>query len=174
MKDWFALLNADKTYFGIGNSDSHDMRGSFVGYPRNCLRFGHDDPTLITPETTRDALRAGANVISGGISMLVEAPGGIGPGGKASAGAYKVSIQSPSWVTPATLEVIVDGQSVQTLPVGASIGGGPGKRFELTIDVQPTTSKARHWVLFHAAGTGDLAPVHPGRPPFAFSNPIFF
>jgi hypothetical protein len=29
-------------------------------------------------------------------------------------------------------------------------------------------------VLFHASGTGDLAPVHPGRNPMAFSNPIFF
>jgi hypothetical protein len=174
MQDWFALLNAEKTYFGLGNSDSHDMRGSFVGYPRNCLRFGHDDPTLITPESARDALKAGANVISGGITMTVEAPGGIGPGGKATAGAYAVVVQSPSWVTPATVEVIVDGQTAQTVPVGTPVGSGPGKRFELTIDVQPTTSKARHWVLFHAAGTGDLAPVHPGRPPFAFSNPIFF
>ena len=174
VQDWFALLNAEKTYFGLGSSDSHDMRSGFVGYPRNCLRFNHDDPALITPESTRDVLRAGNNVVSGGLTMTVEGPGGIGPGGKATAGAYKVVVQSPSWVTPSTVEVIVDGQSVQTVPVGTAVGSGPGNRFELTIDVQPTTSKARHWVSFHAAGTGDLAPVHPGRPPFAFSNPIFF
>lgn len=174
MQDWFALLSAEKTYWAIGNSDSHDMRGSFVGYPRNCLRYGHDDPTLVTPESTRDTLRAGNNVISGGITMTVEGPGGVGPGGKATAGQYKVVVQSPSWVVPATVEVIVDGQTVETRPVGISTATGPGKRFELTFDVQPTTSKARHWVLFHAAGSGDLAPVHPGRTPFAFSNPIFF
>lgn len=174
--DWFALLNAEKTYFALGNSDSHDMRGSFVGYPRNCLRFGHDDPALLTPDAVRDALKAGANVVSGGLTMTVEGPGGVGPGGKAAAGSYKVVVQSPSWVVPATVEVIVDGVSVQTLPVGTAVGAGPGKRYELTIDVQPTTSKARHWVLFHAAGSRgtDLAPVHPGRNPFAFSNPIFF
>lgn len=174
MSDWFALLNAGKTFTAVGNSDSHDMRGSFVGYPRNCMRFGHDDPALLTPDAVRDAVKSGANVISGGITMTVEGPGGVGPGGKASAGQYKVVVQSPSWVVPATVEVIVDGQTVQTVPVGTSVGTGPGKRYELTIDVQPTTSKARHWVLFHAAGTGDLAPVHPGRTPFAFSNPIFF
>jgi hypothetical protein len=174
VKDWFALLNAGKIYSALGNSDSHDMRGSFVGYPRNCLRFGHDVPSDLTPDQVRDALRSGANVVSGGITMTVEGPGGIGPGGTATAGSYKVVVQSPSWVTPATVEVIVDGTSVETRPVGASTGAGPGKRFELTFDVQPSSSKAKHWVLFHAAGTGDLAPVHPGRNPFAFSNPIFF
>jgi hypothetical protein len=172
--DWFALLDVDKTFFALGNSDSHDMRGSFVGYPRNCLRFGHDDPKLITADAVRDSLKAGANIVSGGITLAVEGPGGVGPGGKATAGSYKVVVQSPSWVIPATVEVIVDGQSVETRPVGTSTAAGPGKRYELTFDVQPTTSKSRHWVLFHAAGTGDLAPVHPGRNPFAFSNPIFF
>lgn len=174
MQDWFALLNAEKTFTAVGNSDSHDMRGSFVGYPRNCMRFGHDDPAQITPDSVRDAVKAGANVISGGLTMTVEGPGGIGPGGKATAGQYKVVVQSPSWVVPSTVEVIVDGQTVETRPVGTGAGGGPGKRYELTFDVQPATSKARHWVLFHAAGTGDLGPVHPGRTPFAFSNPIFF
>jgi hypothetical protein len=174
MQDWFALLNADKTFSAVGNSDSHDMRGSFVGYPRNCMRFGHDEPTLLTPDAVRDAVKAGNNVISGGITMTVEGPGGIGPGGTAAAGAYKVVVQSPSWITPETVEVLVDGQTTQTVPVGTPVGAGPGKRYELTIDVQPATSKARHWVLFHAAGAGDLAPVHPGQKPFAFSNPIFF
>ena len=28
-------------------------------------------------------------------------------------------------------------------------------------------------VAFHAKDLGDLAPLHPGRRPFAFSNPVF-
>ena len=46
--DWFALLNAGKTYWATGSSDSHHERTSPVGYPRTCLRFGHDDPTKLT------------------------------------------------------------------------------------------------------------------------------
>ena len=172
--DWFALLNAGKTFWGTGNSDSHDQRRSHVGYPRNCMPFGHDDPTRVTPEIVRDLLRAGANTITGGMMMSVEGPGGIGPGGQATAGPYKVTVASPSWITPASVEVIVDGQTSATLPLTAPVGSGPGKRFELTIDVQPSQSKPRHWVIFHAKGNGDLAPVHPGRKPFALSNPIFF
>lgn len=172
--DWFSLLGADKTYWAVGNSDSHDYRREFVGYPRNCLRFGHDDPSKLTAESVRDVLRAGANVVTGGLYLTVEGPGGIGPGGKAAAGAYKVTVASAGWVTPTSVEVIVDGVTTQTVPVGTSAGPGPGKRFDLVIDVQPTQSRARHWVLFHATGTGDLAPVHPGKKPFAFSNPIFF
>ena len=172
--DWFALLNAGKTYWAAGNSDSHDQRTSPVGYPRTCLRFGHDDPTKLTSETVRDVLRAGAATVSGGLYITAEGPDGIGPGGKSAAGAYKVVVQSPSWFSATSLEVIVDGVTTQTLPLEALPSTVPGKRYEATIDVAPSQSSARHWVVFHAKGEGDLAPVHPGRKPFAVTNPIFF
>ncbi|HVJ88371.1 MAG TPA: hypothetical protein VM580_01120, partial [Labilithrix sp.] len=79
--DWFALLNAGHSYWATGNSDSHDQRTNPVGYPRNCLYFGHDDPTKLTPEIVRDVLRSGAFTVSGGLYMTAEGPGGIGPGG---------------------------------------------------------------------------------------------
>ncbi|MDB4994480.1 MAG: hypothetical protein JWM74_1912, partial [Myxococcaceae bacterium] len=176
--DWFALLNAGKTYWATGSSDSHHERSSPVGYPRTCLRFGHDDPTKLTAETVRDVLRSGSAVISGGLTMAVEGPGGVGPGGVAAKGAYKVTVQTPSWLSASELEVIVDGITTETRPL-TSAGAGPGKRYEVTVDVVPAQSKARHWVVFHAKGagigaSGDLAPLHPGRKPFAVSNPIFF
>ncbi|MDB4938012.1 MAG: hypothetical protein JWP87_4984 [Labilithrix sp.] len=173
--DWFALLNAGKTYWTTGSSDSHHERTSPVGYPRTCLKFGHDDPTKLTAETVRDVLRAGAATISGGLYMTVEAPGGIGPGGTASKGAYKVTVQSPGWLSASSLEVIVDGVTTETRPLTATAGPGPGKKYEVTVDVSPTQSKPRHWVVFHAkSAAGDLAPLHPGRKAFAVSNPVFF
>jgi hypothetical protein len=173
--DWFALLSAGHTYWATGNSDSHDQRSSPVGYPRNCLRFGHDDPTKLTAETVRDVLRSGAVVISGGLTMTVEGPGGIGPGGVAAKGPYKIVVASPSWLAATELEVIVDGLTTETRPLTAIAGAGPGKRYEVTVDVAPAQSKARHWVVFHArSAAGDLAPLHPGRKAFAVSNPIFF
>ncbi len=175
--DYFALLNAGKTIWLVGNSDSHDQRGTFVGYPRNCIRFGHDDPAKLTPEAVRDALRSGASTVSGGLYITVEAPGGVGPGGTASAGAYKVVVQSPSWFSAKSLEVIIDGATTETQPLTPVATPGPndpGKRYEATINVAPTQSKPRHWVVFHAKGDGDLSPLHPKRKPFAVSNPIFF
>jgi hypothetical protein len=175
---WFAMLNAGKTVWAVGNSDSHYVRTNPVGYPRNCMKFGHDDPRKLTSEIVRDVLRSGAVVVSGGLTMTVEGPGGKGPGETATAGAYKVVVQSPSFVEAKTLEVFVDGQSVQSIdltPV-ASAGGGPAHRYEATVDVAATSVRPRHWVVFHAKGPAgkDLAPLHPGRMPFAMSNPIFF
>lgn len=172
--DWFALLNAGKTYWAAGNSDSHDHRTSPVGYPRTCLRFGHDDPTKLTPEIVRDVLRAGAATVSGGLYMTAEGPDGVGPGGKSAAGAYRIVVQSPSWFSATALEVIVDGVTTETIPLTAVASDEPGKRYEATANVAPTQSSARHWVVFHAKGDGDLSPVHPGRKPFAVTNPIFF
>jgi hypothetical protein len=175
--DWFALLNAGKTYWTTGSSDSHHERSSPVGWPRTCLNFGHDDPTKLSAETVRDVLRVGNATISGGLLMAVEGPGGVPPGGMAAKGSYKVTVRSPGWLSASTLEVIVDGITTETRPLTATTGGvpGPGKVYEATVDVSPTQSKPRHWVVFHAkSDAADLAPLHPGRKAFAVSNPIFF
>jgi hypothetical protein len=34
--------------------------------------------------------------------------------------------------------------------------------------------RERSWVVFHVTGEGSLDPVHPGKEPFGFTNPIFF
>ncbi|MFO0663160.1 MAG: CehA/McbA family metallohydrolase [Polyangiaceae bacterium] len=175
--DWFALLNGGKTVWGVGNSDSHRIRTSPVGYPRNCLAFGHHDPSILTQEAVRDTLRAGHSVVSGGIFMEVKGPGGERPGDtltNKAGGAFTLTIQSPSWVRAKNLEVIVDGTTVETIELGTSTGTPPGNRWEQTVNVKPSESKARHWVVFHARGEGDLAPLHPGRKAFAVSNPVFF
>ena len=173
--DWYSLLNAGKTYWTTGSSDSHHERSSPVGYPRTCLKFGHDDPTKLSAEAVRDVLRVGAATISGGLTMSVEGPGGVGPGGLATKGPYKVTVQCPGWLSASKLEVIVDGQTTETRPLTPSAGAGPGKKYEATVDVKPTQSKARHWVVFYARSeSGDLAPLHPGKKGFAVSNPIFF
>ena len=108
-------------------------------------------------------LRVGAATISGGLMMTVEGPGGVGPGGMATKGQYKVTVQSPSWLSASSLEVIVDGITTETRPLVATAGPGPGKKYEATIDVSPTQSKPRHWVVFHAkSDAADLAPAAPG------------
>jgi hypothetical protein len=176
--DWFGLLNAGKIKWAVGSSDSHDIRTSPVGYPRTCLRFGHDDPTKLSAEAVRDVLRRGEATIAGGLYMTVQGPGGVGPGGMLPPGAgareFEVVVQAPSWLEATTLEVIVDGETASTQMLRQSVGG-PGRRYEARVSVTPKKMQAQHYVVFHASAPGkDLSPLAPGRKPFAVSNPIFF
>jgi hypothetical protein len=176
VKDWFALLTAGKNVWAVGSSDSHHVRGSPVGYPRTCMYFGFDDPTQLTVNTIRDALASGKSTINGGLYMTVEGPGAQGPGetisGAGASATFTITVQAPSWVDATTLETIVNGVTLETVPL-APLGSGPGKMFVNTVNVPVDAGAARTWVVFHAKGDGDLAPVHPGRQPFAASNPVF-
>ena len=175
--DWFALLNLGKKVWAVGNSDSHGVVGSPVGYPRNCLRFGHDDPQRLTPELVRNALRAGQSTVSGGLYMTVTGPGGIGPGSSVPSSSdpldFQIVVQAPSWLSAKTLEVIVNGETERTVELTETMGGGLGHRYEASVTLT-RPAKAQSWVVFHAKSDRDLSPVYPGRNPFAVSNPMFF
>lgn len=168
--DWFSLLNHGRMLAAAGNSDSHGLRTAPAGWPRNCIRFGHDDPTRLTAEAVRDALARGESVVSGGLFMSVEGPGGALPGGSApGGGSFQIVVQAPGWLdtTGTTVEVIVDGVTKQTAAMVDS-GASPAKRLTATVSVPPGK-----WVVFHAKAAGrDLSPLHPGRRAFAVSNPI--
>lgn len=173
--DWFSLLNLGKKVWAVGSSDSHHVRTAPVGYPRTCFTFGHDDPKKLTPETVRDAARSGASTISGGLFMTVVGPGGKGPGstvttagGKAT---FTVTVQGVSFIKGDTLETIVNGVTVATEPL-LPLGAGPVNRYVNQVTVTLDPAAPRNWVVFHAKGEGDLAPLHPGRQPFAVSNPV--
>ena len=173
--DYFSLLNAGKTFWMVGDSDSHTLRTNPVGYPRNYLFLGYDDPKLTDANGVRDAILHGQITVSGGLFMTVDGPGGTHPGGTApmaSTASFTVTVQCPSWIGADTLETLVNGISVKTEPL-TPIGAGPGKRFmnQVTVDLP---AGPRAWVMFHAKGPGTLEPVHPGRRPFAASNPILF
>ena len=178
LADWFALLNHGKVAWAVGSSDSHSLRTSPVGYPRTCMYFGHDDPQRLSQELVRDALRSGNSVVSGGLYMTVRGPGSVTPGGMLPSQAgpipFQVVVQSPKWLSAKRLEVIVDGETVSTQELRETVVPS-GRRYEATVNVTAKPGKPSHWVVFHASNPDiDLAPLHPGRKPFAVSNPIFF
>lgn len=174
--DWFSMLNHGYKFWAVGSSDSHHLRTSPVGYPRTCLYFGHDDPTQITDEALRDAVRSGDSTIGGGLYMTVLGPNGERPGQTVTAeggqAIFTVTVESPSWLKGDTLEIIVNGKTVSTEPL-LPLGSGPSNKFVNQVTVQLDPAAERNWVVFHAKGEGDLAPLHPGRRPFAVSNPVF-
>ena len=174
--DWLAMLKSGKTVWAVGSSDSHSIRTNPVGYPRTCLRYGHDDPKKLSGTVVRDALRAGAATISGGLYMTVKGPGGEGPGqtvpNASGTLTFMVTVAAPMWIEATELEVIVDGATVATVPL-VTKSTPTGRLWENQVQVEKKGT-GRGFVVFHARGKGDLAPLHPGRKPFAFSNPVFF
>jgi hypothetical protein len=174
--DWFALLNHGHRMVAVGSSDSHHLRTSPVGYPRTCLSFGHDDPKQLTANAVRDAVADGSATVSGGLFMVVEGPGGERPGDSVSmagaTGLFRVTVQAPSWIDATELEVIVGGETTHVEPL-MPLGPGPGKRFVNEVMVSMPANATASWVVFHAKGETDLSPLHPGRRPFAASNPIY-
>jgi hypothetical protein len=78
-----------------------------------------------------------------------------------------VRVQAATWVDADSIDVVIDGVTVQTIPLtGAGV-----TRFDDTIDVPVAATGS--WVVFAAYGDAALDPIHPGRIPFGITNPIF-
>lgn len=174
--DWFSLLDAGKIYWAVGSSDSHEVRTDPIGYPRNYLFLGTDDLSTVTGTLVAQSIKQGNSTVGGGLFMTVVGPDASGPGDAVpfpgGTADFTVTVQCPSWVDADTLEVIVNGETVSEEPL-LPIGAGPGKRFVNTVSLA-LPAGPRAYVLFHAKGDADLAPLHPGKRPFAMSNPILF
>ncbi|MFW6066837.1 MAG: CehA/McbA family metallohydrolase [Myxococcota bacterium] len=180
--DWLSFLDRGRRVFAVGSSDSHHIRGTFVGYPRTCLDLGTDDTGDVTPEVVRDTLAAGHATISGGIYVDAEVAGAR-PGDEAvgvgESATLRVWVQAASWVDVDTIEVVVDGETALSFPIEPEDADptDPVTRFwpgemdgnVIEVDVDPGGS----YVIVAAYGDGDLGPVHPGKAPFGVTNPIF-
>ncbi len=174
--DWLSFLRMGRRVFAVGSSDSHAISRSPVGYPRTCLRLGTDDPRELDPVLVRDTLAAGAATISGGI--YVDAwVGAARPGDDATGlgerADVRVRVQAASWVDVDALDVVVDGEIVETIPIRPEDADPlvPTVRFDDVVTVDVATVNG--FVLVAAYGDSTLEPVHTGRIPFGVTNPIF-
>lgn len=178
VRDWFGLLNGGRRIFAVGSSDSHGIWSSPVGYPRTCLALDTDDPEALTPDMVRDVTAAGHTTISGGLYLTVVGPDGSGPGddvsGVGDEALFDVTVQGACWIHATALEVYVDGQLVETIDIDQASPCDP-VRLSATgaTAIRVPVAAEGSWVVFHAKGDMDLSPVHPGRLPFAVSNPVF-
>ncbi len=176
INDWLGLLRAGRRVFAVGNSDSHDISGSPVGYPRNCIQLGTDDPRQLTKEQVRDQLAGGHTVVSGGIFVTAKI-GAAGPGdtvtGAGNPMSVDVTVQAPQWIDVDAIDVVVDGVTVDTIPImpGDADPNNPTVRWRGAIPIQAAASGG--FVIVAAYGDAPLEPVHPKRKPFGMTNPIF-
>lgn len=173
--DWFAFLDRGMRRLATGNSDSHTARSDMVGYPRNYVFAGTDEPEELDMGEYMEALRAGRLAVSGGIFVEIESgshkPGDVVSRGSLSNGSLplRVRVQAPSWVPVGQLEVVVNGEVVATHTPG---DGSTVVRFDETIDIE-TPADVDSWIVARVAGAGDLAPVAPGARAFGFTNALF-
>ncbi|MFW6087534.1 MAG: hypothetical protein ACODAG_10050 [Myxococcota bacterium] len=191
--DWFSMLNhfPDRPFFAVGSSDSHFVlqKNSPVGYPRTCVNVGMDAPEDLRASDGSALLRnvatAGEMTVNGGVFVTAEAAEAATPmGGTVTNAAgiedVNVHVQAPCWVDVDELEVWVNGELYDVLPLGTTNGGdcsGP-VRYDSTVDgvieVPVDDTAPRTWVVFHARGDTAMDPVLGGRLPFGVTNPIFF
>jgi hypothetical protein len=174
--DWLGLLRAGRKVFAVGSSDSHGLTTSPVGYPRTCITLGTDDPRQVTANRVRDQLAAGHAQVSGGIyvsARLGEAVPGDTTTGAGSPQQVDVVVQAATWIDVTAVEVIVDGQTIDTIPIlpGDADHANPVVRWHGQIPIQIRATGG--FVVIAAYGTQAMEPVHPGRIPFGVTEPIF-
>jgi hypothetical protein len=174
--DWLSFLNRGRRVFAVGSSDSHEIASSPVGYPRTCLAVGTDDPRALTPALVRDTVAAGRATISGGISVDARVQE-VGPGGDAKglgpSTKLHVRVQAPTWVDVDSLEIVVDGQTFESLSITPGDADPQNPVIRLDKDFVVPVASSGSYVLVAAWGSAPLEPVHPGRQPFGVTNPIF-
>ncbi len=176
--DWFALIDMGLRFAAMGNSDTHELLWSEIGYPRSCLLVGHDEPVTLTNVQVRDAVKAMRVIVSGGILVTAQGPGGEGPGEIADAPSgtadIHVRVQAPTWVSAERLRVFVGGEETATITLDGSTAdpSNPAVRFDDVL-VIATPGGLDGWVVFVAEGDATLDPVTVGQRPFGVTNPIF-
>lgn len=176
--DWFAFLDRGLRKVATGDSDSHTAISDVVGYPRNCVLAGTDNPAELDEAVFMEAIRAGKLVVSGGYFVELGAGefrvGDIVPGTQASGGelAIQVRVQAPTWLGSARLEIVVNGEVVDARPVPETMQLD-AQRIADTIKV-PVPAGADAWIIARVVNGPDMAPVHPGASSFGFTNPVFY
>jgi len=190
--DWFAFLDRGLRVSGTGNSDSHNASLREVGYPRNYLYLGADDPAAVTDAQVAAALRAMKVTISGGPFLTIATPD-TGIGGLAqpdfSTGTpivhLTVKVQAPPWMGALDHVDIWEGDtSVNGAHIEKSIdlSADPAlSTLRLNTKVDITLGTADTWLLATVRGPVDsqfeshaLWPVvQEPVPPYAITNPIF-
>jgi len=178
VRDWLSFLDRGRRVFAVGSSDSHGILPTApVGYPRTCMYLGTDNPRMLTPTAVRDAIAQGRAYVSGGIHLEVRGPGAVGPGqeamGVGAMAQLDIVVRAASWVPVARLEVIVDGRTLETRTIDASMRDPMNPTVRLRGTAMVPVAAAGSYAIVAVHGDADLAPVQPGDRAFAASNPIF-
>lgn len=195
LRDFFGMLNAGRTVCAVGDSDAHN-RNDGVGYSRNYLRLGTDDPSAVTQDQVVAAIKAQRNTVSNGPLLRVLHDGQDRMGHQeavavaANEVVLRVRIEAAPWVAVDRLEIYAngrplslrweDGVLVQDLEAEAGTGltapvpdpqsiADAVVRLDADVRLFP---QADTWYVFVTRGPGGLEPVGSGGV-FAYTNPVY-
>ena len=170
LQDYYKLLDMGFPLTATGNSDTHELSGQPLGYPRNCIRVPDDSPAGLTPEAVVDGLALGRSIVTSGPWLEVTLAG-RGPGetlARPEQPMLEVLVDAANFVPVDRVHVVVNGKTVRT----AEIRELPA-RLQVPLDLP----RASSYIMALAEGDAPL-PVAPAGTrglirSFAFSNPIW-
>lgn len=183
--DWFQMLNNDRKFSAVGNSDSHHVTELLAGVPRNYIASATDDVALLDEAELLRNIKNHNLSVSRGLYIELHANENSEIGSEIFATDGKVAlhirVQAAGWVSCDTVKVIGNGQVVRAFPVPSSKNP---VRFEQIVTLFPMQDT---WYLVIATGSRSMAPlVHDASPkrsigetedihitPLAFTNPIW-
>ncbi|GBC93192.1 hypothetical protein HRbin15_01680 [bacterium HR15] len=182
MRDWFHFLNQGKRYLAMGNTDSHHAYRLEPGFPRTYIYFGHREPRRVTPRNLTEALRRGDVVVCGGAVLTFTATDPANPRRTYRIGEtvplrgnrirLNIEVRAPSWVRVNTLQVIVNGEVVQELPLNQPENAPLNFQRTLDITIPVPQNKETSWLILLVRGDRFTA-LYPGTFPLSFTNPLY-
>jgi hypothetical protein len=183
--DWFNMLNNDRKFTAVGNSDSHHLTELLAGVPRNYIAVSTDDPTQFDEAELIRSIKEHNVSVSRGLYIELTANDGSPIGSEipalGSEVALNIRVQAPGWVSCDSVKVIENGSVIASFFVPPS---EDPVRFEQTVNITPPSRDS--WYVVVATGSKSMAPlVHDAPPkegtdeetvpilPLAFTNPIW-
>ena len=191
--DWLAMLGRFRRVVATGNSDSHNVRYVWAGYPRTYVRTPAGDNA---PSAVFAALRNGHAFVTSG-PLLEASVGEAGPGDVAGItnGVARVHIvvRAPPWMDASTVELWSGGALVRSerfepapseaAPVRPAPRGHAARapapppeplvvRYTADLDVE-VARDGYLVVLVRGDRPMDVYFGRNGVPPLAFTNPIW-
>ncbi len=166
--DWSTFHNVGLHKTGLGNSDTHDLKGDPAGAIRNYMPIPKT-PNTVTDDDVKTALKEGRVTVGKNAFMDFtdgKLPADMIPATAAQDITFGVRVQTANWSQAEKLFVVVNGSIVQEI----DRTGTNGNDFDETITLSFTQDS---WVSFFAHGPNPQTQADYGGPTLAFSNAIF-
>jgi len=174
--EWFNLLNKGFRITGIGNSDSHVLLSSPVGYPRNYITSSTDNPAQLNPYDLVQNIIDHKVTVSRGVfvDFVVNGKWHIGSNVEDTDGSVDlfIEVKAPSWVCIDEVKIFGNGREVWSEKNRASKGT---LQYKNKITLQPEVDT---WYVVKAEGNHTMWPIVPDQhelpvTPVGFTNPIW-
>lgn len=165
--DWYSWLDQGRIRLPLGVSDAHGRTG--CGYGHTDVFLDTTDPGSVTDAALTEALRAGHVVVSGGLTLRVDANGAL-PGDTVTGSfAADVVVSAPSWAVPTEVRLVRNGDTVESVDL-TGVTPTDGVWWSGSFADTPDDDA---WYVVEVVGSQGLGGMWGGSPPYALTNAVF-